>query len=758
MVILMALFGFGLALGDVPWVCAQETQAEDFTLEEITVTAEKREMNVQKTAMSVMAVTGENITEKSILSLQDALSNMAGVNVQGIPQGGSVFIRGVGSTIDANATDPSVSVSVDNMYLGRTEAMYSSMYDIERVEVLRGPQGTIYGRNAAGGQINVISKKPTDKFEGNASLTLGNYNLRSAQAAVNVPFSDKWAARFAVNKETRDGYISDGSSSSDKFAVRGKLSFKPTDKLSFLLSVELSRDKSSPSNTVPVPGSAGKLPKLGAPTTYGYVDDVYTTGWVIPSGSDAWTQDAYHPKPYSNLRFNFYQLDIDWDLGWGLLKIMPTFNTSYRDLWSEMMFGTSRGGTIAQQDWEETQLSVETRLQNAEDSAINWMVGAYYLDKDNKRAHTTASALTYMEQSALSLSKGQNGWIITTTDVPIDYYALYGQVTYPVTDRLRLTGSIRYNEDNRGKDYQLVNYNIPDPNNEYYDDAVITSDGRHEFDSGIVEYRDSPKIMMYKGGVDFDLAEDKMLYAYVTTGYKAGNMNKGYPLSWSKPEENISYSVGSKNRFMNGQLQANFEAFYYDYKNYQIDVTINEWDSFLGQMGSSSKIRNAGAQAIKGFDVDMDYMITANDTINASAEYLSATWGKMVVGASTMLGLDSDFELTGYDMPNSPKWSGTLGYEHIFYFDNGGRLTSRIQTKYSQGYYTTHQVYLAGAWQDEYHMSDLYLTYYTPSDKYSVGLWSKNLENAAVTVRTLPAYRRQIAAPRTYGMTVSVKF
>ena len=203
--------GIGLLLGYIPNVLAKETSSDDFTLEEITITAEKREMNIQKEALAVTAVSGSDIADKSIGNISDLLDTLAAVKVMSGPMGGKIFIRGIGSNLDTNLASPSVALQRDSVYMGQSEAVMGSLYDIERVEVLYGPQGTMYGKNAAGGQVNVITKNPTDKFEANGGLTVGNYNMMNYNAALNVPLSSKWAARIAIDQQNHSAYIDDGS-------------------------------------------------------------------------------------------------------------------------------------------------------------------------------------------------------------------------------------------------------------------------------------------------------------------------------------------------------------------------------------------------------------------------------------------------------------------------------------------------------------------------------------------------------------------
>jgi len=811
MVFIIILLGSGLMLGSFPVLHAQETASNEFTLEEIIVTAEKREVNVQKTAMNIAAISGDDISSKSISNVHDVLDSLAAVKVMGGAMGGNIYIRGIGSGFDTNEAPPSVALQKDNVYLGNSEAVMGSLYDIERVEVLYGPQGTMYGKNAAGGQVNVITKNPTDKFESTGSLSVGTYNLMNYSAAINVPFSSKWAARLAIDQQKHDGYISDGSMSSDKFASRIKLSYKPTDKFSVLFTSEFSWDKSSMTNTVPVPGSAGKLSAntnwqvpdangdgvaddLGGYDSKGTwvatpngIADIVDTGWVAQYGGDAWTNDIYHPRPKNNTKYQLYSLKIDWDMGWSKLTVIPTLNRNSRDLWSSLIEGIAVKGTdMMNMTYEEKQWSGEARLASVEDSPLIWTIGAYWFKANNQRMGETETDLRASVADTWANGGGGGGpggpgsgggGVSTlapyTSDnpsvanyrLPQDSLAAFGQATYPVTDRFRVVGGLRWNRDNNNMKMRVIIWNVTQNGlySQYYANTVAVDDPnapggvRHEYDTGIFKYTLNSSPLTYKGGLEYDLDTNKMLYLNVTTGFKAGGLNTAgtFPPVAYDPEEVVNYSIGAKNRFMNNQLQLNFEAYYYDYKGYQVMIHGNFCDTLRKAWTSGQTIQNAKTGTNSGLEINGDWMITAEDKLSVTFAYMKTKFGKLVLpGNWGAAGTD----LTGHDLPKAPHLSGTLGYEHVFSLEDGATVTPKFQTKISEGFWNTYETYQVGSYTDAYTMSDFYLTYVNASGKYSTGLWVKNLENSVVTDYAYPLYRRIIMAPRTSGITFSAKF
>lgn len=831
------LLGFIFILATFPVTYAQGVSEEEFTLEEITVTAEKRETNVQKTAMEITAVTGSEIDSKAIGDVTKVLDGLAGVSTMGGAQGNKIFIRGIGSSLDTNMASPSVSLQKDNVYLGQGEAVSSTLYDIERVEVLYGPQGTLYGKNATGGTVNIITKNPTDEFETSANVTLGDYNMRNWNAVLNIPFSSKFAARVALDKQNHEGYVSDGSGAANKLATRVKLSYKPTDRFSILLTDEWTWDKSQKMNTVPVPGSAGNIntDRFVVPDVDGdgvaddffdadgnrvYTDtedgigdgimDIKQTGWVLPYGGDAWSNDIWHPAPKADYRYQLHSLQIDLDMGWSRLTLIPTVNKNYRSMHSDFITGIAEGTghIMGAEAFRETQYTAEARLASSVESKLIWTLGAYWNKSNNRPTNEQYSDL--MDQAAATWEEGSSGGgpppmsfrgvggslaafqppppspvapytsdnpITQTIREPQDGYAIFGQATYPVTDRFRLTYGMRWNNEPSTTKYRIIIYDVSadgmygtdttaaDYVTNLYDQTVEVQDStasggvRHMYDTGIVVHEVKKSPYSYTGGLEFDLAENNMLYATYKTSFKKGGLNLGSttPPASFDPETVKAYTMGSKNRFMNNQLQVNAEAYYYDYDGYQVQCMTQIWDELTQSMRGAMLIINAEKGKNFGLDLNSDWMLTANDRISVTLAYMKTEFGELVLPGGN-IGGSSEFVLTGTDLPNAPHWSGTLGYEHAFMLDSGASITPSVRTKISTGYWTTHEKYMAGAYQGAYRTSDFYITYRDASGKYGISLWGKNMENEAITQYAFPQYRKFIGDPRTTGITFSARF
>jgi iron complex outermembrane recepter protein len=732
------ILGVGLIFGGLPSVFAAE---EDFTLEEITVTAEKRESNVQKTSISITAVSGEEIAEKAQNTPQEILKQLTGLAVAEYTQGQTPYIRGIGGT-GGGAT----GVVVDDVYTGSARVFTSGMYDMERVEVLRGPQGTLYGRNTLAGNINLVSRKPTtDKFELLGNIQMGDYNLKHFDGAVNSPISEKWALRVAFMREMRDGYLSNGANDMNLFGVRTKLLYKPNDKFSVLAIYDYSWERDHGTNGVPITGVG--LPPSGF---MAWRDPTLpTTGWVLPAGADEWTQDEWHNLlGLLFVKRSQYTLKIEWDLGWGALTIIPAQTEQYSFNVDDKLAGTGFTAAYGSQEGDQIQKSLEMRLASPAESSFIWLVG-YYFDtpESGLPSTTTREPWTYTTD---------NSWHWATTSSPRKTHAFFGQATYPLTDRFRLTGGLRYNIDITKMKYAYGNANVPT------DDSLYPqTGGTGVFKSGWLDYKKNINALTWKINTEFDIKEDSMLYAQISTGFKAGGLTSTAPPTEYKAEVLTSYELGSKNRFMDGRMQLNLAAYYYEYK----DMQGSFWEAGKVAIGTDVRstgtavvIRNAGVAKHKGLEMDFNYRLAMNDKVSMSFAYVDAYFGKYQVMPSMMNGLKEPFELTGRPIASTPKWEGSLGYDHTWIIDNGASVTGSLFTKISAGYYTTAEQYLVGNWQDGYHRSDFQLFYDSPSGIWNASVWIKNLENHAQTQFIVPYNRKFVSNPRTFGVNFSVKF
>jgi iron complex outermembrane recepter protein len=761
--------GFFLLISGSPVsLFAQETDSSEFTLEEITVTAAKRAQDVQKTAISVTALTGSDIREKAIADIEGTLTNMAGVVLNlTTPAGTGVYIRGIGSNVNTSAADPSVQMNLDGVYVGRAEIAFNAVYDIERVEVLRGPQGTLYGRNAIGGAVNLLTKRPTDKFEGETNLRIGTYNLKHIDTMLNIPISEKVSSRLVIMKEDRDSYFKPEGDSSDKFGARAKISYKPTENLSFLFTAEYSHDRSLDRPQVPLEGSAGNL-KQGPMGPYtkpdvnndGVADDfldadlnvtalgpdgwpvgdgipdIMQTGWLIPNGGDAWTNDEWHTDaPNRDYKFNLFSMEMVWDLPFTTMTFLPSYNDNYRFFsMRNVMFGSSIENPWDYGDYDltgvavpmsEKQWTYEVRFQNPEESAFKWLIGYFGMDDKNANEGEPADPTSFNDGDVH----------MATYPQPVKSWAVFGQATYPVTERFRVTAGARKNTDNQKRKYRYAS---------------------DDFDSGLLTYENKVSKITWKAGVEFDVNEGSMLYAQINTGFKQGGLNSDIPPTSFDPEYLTAYTIGAKNRFLNNRFQLNAEGYYYDYTGFQLQVAKMYQVLGTGQMDFMYVINSDDAK-IYGLETELDWLVTDMDHLSFTGTYMHSEYGNTILPFNPMAGTPP-LNLIGGQMANSPTWTFTLGWEHTWMLDGGDSVAAKAFTRMSDQYWATVEKNLIGTLQKRYHMSELTVNYFPASGKWSTGVWVKNLENEAVTMRVMPIYRKFIGEPRTVGMNFTLKY
>ncbi|MFT3763034.1 MAG: TonB-dependent receptor [Pseudoxanthomonas sp.] len=477
------------------------------TLDDVVVTAERREQNIQKTAVAISAVDGEQIRERGLVNIGDVLSQTPAVVMQNSTKGQAVFIRGVGSTGDAQeGGDPAVNLSIDGVYQQQAAVALANTLDIQRVEVLRGPQGTLYGRNANAGSINVISNDPVlGGFSGSAGLQLGNYETVRTEAAANLPISDVLAARVAWASSKHDGYLSNGANAEDSTAARLKFLYRPSDALTLRLTADHSRETGTPAATVPLP----------------------------LSGSDPW--DSIVVSGVQEVEMSRVYAQLDYDFGFATLTALPAYSEThqYQDSMLLPVGAAAQGAS-------EYARSMEVRLVSS-GSAVQWVGGLYYYDGRNVNDSSPAIVIDAPHQVS---SVGDD----VLRDAAAESYAAYGQATIPVSERLRLVAGARYTVDRKSMDF-------------------LTKTGDTTFAPG-PHYAHDWSAATWKAGVEFDVGRDSLLYFHVSNGVKAGGINT-YDSSVYEPEKITALEAGSKNRFFDNRLQLNLSAFWYDYEDFQ---------------------------------------------------------------------------------------------------------------------------------------------------------------------------------------------
>nr|AAF66621.1 putative outer membrane salicin receptor [Niveispirillum irakense DSM 11586] len=702
-------------------------QADTLQLDEIVVTAQRRAENLQETPLAVSAITGEGLASQGIKSVVDLSAQVPSLQITSSGSGASqVFMRGIGSSNVTEVGDPAIAYHIDGIYIARATSTGALFYDIDRVEVLRWSAGTLYGRNATAGAINVITKKPTQELGGSAAIEYGNYNALTTSGVLNVPIKEDLAIRGAFQTTRHDGYQKvittgplAGNDKYDQDDKSGRLQalWTPTERLSVNLRGDYLHRGGAGGGEVGYPARTSS-PWTSLSTVNTSRDNTY------------WSTGA----------------EVNLDLDWAELTYIFSYNYANEDRNAENVV---TGAPNYFYGVDKT-TSNELRL-GGDTESLKWVIGAYHFKEDND----VDFRIFLADNNYLSFIQ---------PEVTSETTAVFGQATWSVTEALRLTGGLRYTEDKKGRTGGTFFTN----NSGAITGTVTLNVSDNKWNK-----------VNWRAGVDYDLAEGSMAYANVATGYKAGGYYDGLPPNDYKPESITSYEVGVKNRFMDNRLQLNLAGFYYDYRDFQISAI----GTIAGQ--DATVTLNADKAEIYGLELEGDFLLTEQDRFDASVSWLHARYKDFLLprgdafannnaNANIARCYTADYssappraaDFSGCKMARTPEWSINLGYQHKFEFDNGASLTGRVQTHIESAKYLEYHGFEQNK-QDAFTKTDLTLTYAPAEGGWTVMAYVRNLEDENVLTNSNPNATTGFATngsgdfyapPRTYGARLSIDF
>lgn len=733
-----------------PVAAENPAQAESTGLQEIIVTAQRRSENLQRAALAVSAVSGSDLIKRDI-SQPDNLSKLVPALVVQ-PSGGSAsnfYVRGVGGQAGSPANENAVAFAVDGVFIGRPTGVTGNFYDLERVEVLKGPQGTLYGRNATGGAINLITRKPSlSELGADLTFQYGNYNNIRVVAAANLPVSDTLALRVAGQINRHDGYISQGYDDENSQSVRGGLLWKPSSAVSVLLAADYSNQDSRGQGSVVVPDSRVPLaPPLDArisgadPISIAAVRAAFpgplNSGVVRPPKTDGFNRgDTYGVSA-----------TVEADLGFATLTVIPAYRKSSPNYlyYSTGFFGLT--------DEDNRQYSLETRLSSPDNQPLRYVVGGYFFDQ---------------QQNAQTLfSQGDTNNTANIYDTKTRSYAAFGEASYEIFSNFRIVAGGRYTKEEKDQDLQQKVFTVANPNIPY---------------SRFIESATFDKFT-WKAGFTYQATPRNLIYANVATGFKAGGLS---PVAGSagvyKPELLTAYTFGSKNRFLDNKLQLNVELFYWKYKDQQI-AALTPIQTSPGVFITAQQVLNVGQARMYGFDIDAQYQLFTHGLLSLNVSYLNSKYTDFRYSAASANGLPPatgcatavdpsvtlaaparlyTIDCSGKPAQNAPKWSINAGYEHTFELSNGYAIIPSVNTAFQSGRYLRAD-YLQGQYQKAATTTDASITLRSPDRVWSLTAWVNNIEdsiikNQAVNRPILNIVYASLRPPRTYGLRANFKF
>ena len=721
---------------------AQQTNA----LEEIVVTATKRVQSLQDVPIAVNAFNADTIEVAGINNAGDLaiLTPALNINVNTNPFAARMIIRGVGTAQTDPALEPSVGLFIDGVYLGRTGLGMSDLTDIERIEVLQGPQGTLYGKNTNAGAISVITKKPNfEKSEGYVEASVGNYSMNKLTASASGPLTQNLAYRLSGNINQRDGYYDNSAgvdfNDADDWNIQGKLQWEPTESLSILLS-----------------GS-----RVERDTTCCGADAVQTesvNNELVAQGLSPDSNDPYdyNVKSDADNRFamesDLLSMTIDYDAGWGAIKSITAWNDySYR-----VDQDPDRSEldilTLSNDKFSGDSFSQELRFTASPTDNVDYMLGAFYLEQNTKRGGDEPfvfigdDIITIGSQQDLPFPLPFNFLVQPGDSLTVDMnqdaetIAFFGQGTWHIGDQWHITGGLRWSDEEKKSDLFSQTYSTAFSNQvlgaSFLDSVSTPIDATLERSSDNVDWMLSAVL---------DISDDSMVYASAGTGTKSGGFQTVNGTADDREfddEDTTTYELGIKSTLLDARLRINAAAFYSEIENFQAQRQL--------ETGLGTYVSNEAKVETSGVDFQVEAAPMPNLVLSAGLLYMH----KYQI---------TDGPEKGADLPFTAEFSGTVAATLVFPLGDGG-----IYWRTDYSYMDNHTTNVASATQlrdEDYDNRNLINSKVGwRNDSWNVSVWGKNLSDDKYAMQTVLPFLVSgmeayfLAPPRTFGATVRYTF
>jgi iron complex outermembrane recepter protein len=656
-------------------------------LEEIVVTAEKRTENLQQTPLSVVALSAKTLSDFNIQSTQELMQVVPGLVVAtqtAADSGGSAtfYLRGLGQERSGNGSEPAVGIYIDNFYYPSLEGSVFAILDMQQIEVLKGPQGTLFGRNTIGGAISYTTAKPTDQLEGSVGTEFGSYGRNDFTGMFNLPLNDMIEMRLTLARLQTSGYVRQQDGGADAGGTETQLGrlqvrIKPTSSLTIDLSVQDSEDYldgfpyTQPGPIVPTPGTLpfiwNSIPPLGGVNPY---DNRYVSQCT-------YCQAGTDPREFSETRYTIANAAVTWDInnqltlksltGW-----MKVNSSAANDVDGTVLpiFGgyNVEGNRAASQEF---QLN-----GNSFNNALHWVSGVYYFDQR-------------------IVNSGTNTFLGTTAPIdPVvrntESVAEYIDGTYSFTDQFSVFAGGRHSEDKKN-----INDYLPGP-------GVLSAYDEASFVSNIGRV-----------GVKYQWTPNVMSYASVSEGFRAGGFNDNAgALSTFQPEKDTSYEIGMRMDFLDDRIRINPTIFYTHYQDIQVQSVV------VTPEGGIIVLQNAATAHTYGFELESQFAITNNLRLLANLATVEAEYDN--VGSATDVTLNTLFaHAPKISYGVGAQYSADLGYGSLNSTLNWSWQDTQGSTPEQAGQIVLPSYGLLGA----------RLEYSTPDNHWKIAVSGTNLTN-----------------------------
>ncbi|MDO6841726.1 TonB-dependent receptor [Paraglaciecola chathamensis] len=754
-------------------------------IEEITITGRKMEEGLQHAPIAISAFSELELENRGAVDITDVAAASPNVHFQtggstsGMSAAPTVFIRGIGQSDFNVNNDPAVGMYIDGIYLGRMLGSLTDLMDLDRVEVLRGPQGTLFGRNSIGGAINLISKKPdpAQGFEGNVSLAVGENGYRFLKASSSIPISEHVAARVGGFYRERDGYVDAVQyddlqlGGEDVWGVRGALRFELSDDMSIDFAADWSKRQDPPAAILPTqlgnisaePGSGNVAgdDRSTFPSAFRFNTGLaHFAGASVPSPNAAWVStdtatcsdaslvntslDCYGNAhilgndkvnslwvdkegnkitPEQKLDAGGASLIFSWDMDIGTLSVTSAYRemdasfTNDNDFTPYVIFQNDND------DFEQSQYSHEFQLAGKISESLSYVTGLYYFNED---AQQDVSLITPLLPPAGAAPAAATLPFFQTIERKVENTskAAYAQLVYGISETLDLTLGARYTKNDKMVDLNLFRGDKTAP--------WFTVQQRDE------QSAEETNVLV---NLSWDYSDDVMLYGQFSNGFRDG----GWPVRFPGLPEGIpdldtvefgseqvdSFELGIKSMMLDGVLRLNAAVFQTDYQDMQLEFS----DPVLNGAPNTS---NLGEASISGFEAELNYVATDNLRFDVSIGFLDSSLDS-ILGGELVSGADNTLTTitTANQLPYNPDWQIAFGVNHTFDFTSGAFMRSRIDWMYTDDQFYSIENSPRNA-QSSYSTVNASVTYITSEEDWEFTLGAKNLtdEEYATTSRT----------------------
>jgi iron complex outermembrane recepter protein len=805
-VLRMVLLGSVSGMVSMAWTSAiaQDQNAAtkgDVIIPEIIVTAQKRAESIQDTPLSITALDTRLLEQSGIKDAQGLTAVVPNVAVRPFNNSIIVATRGISNENTSNLGDASLAFHVNGVYVGRPRAASALFYDVERVELLRGPQGTLYGRNSTAGALNVITKRPdTGTIAGGADISYGNYDAVTARGYINIPLSDSIAVRGSAYYAKHDGYAINNrpvppipllvgpppavagpnalitatnaanlntpniKNGDDDNEIAGRLSLliRPSDSFNWVITGQYQKTD-----------EVGQVRSIINTPQYFAVGGPGAGRLFLPQ-----QQDPSNPRIYSLNTQPAWKVegwDITSEMTYELSEAVDlTMVTGYRKDKSSIQVDAAgtENLSVVKSPGKAKQISNELRLASNDNGPLKWLLGAYYFDEDQDDSvfinnvggspNNVVGANTYISSSSL---------------------AFFGQATYSLTDALRLTGGARYTDDKKKRfGFTVVGPGVTvAPNPLPPGTSYTNSQSWNRFN--------------WKVGVDYDIAPNALLYASYSTGYRAGGFNNSSEVAYD-PEDIKAFEAGVKTDLLDRRLRFNLAAFHYNYQ----DLQVTSPREINGRIQAFTQ--NAASAKIWGFEIESIVKPSDNFSVDIAFGYLKTKFGdflsidnictaagltvppQFLPGCVTRqrfnpngtpvllpvspapgapLGPVFDLQQVNYKgnkLANAPEITLNVGANWTLLDSDVGSLTLRGALRLVGESYLSE--YNRGPDRvGSYAMSEARATYRSANKAFSVEAFAQNIGNKTVPGSisiTASGYGAAYLPPRTYGIRVGYDF